>query len=174
MAPPLQAENTVLAAAPTRRSTREGGVAACCTVFAACCPVLQRAVLCCSVLSCVAACCAVLQRAVLCCSVLPCVAACHGAQPLLLPTGAPTGQHARRTASRHATPHARRTTHGAAARVRRQQAWVRTGAQRRGAIFRGAGRMGVEVGTTLFAAVGVVAIIAARGVVGEAAARRGS
>ena len=39
------------------------------------CTVLQRGVLCCSVLDCVAAWCTVLQRGVLCCSVLHCVAA---------------------------------------------------------------------------------------------------
>jgi hypothetical protein len=43
---------------------------------AACCAVLQRVALCCSVLRCVAACYAVLQHVTLCCSMLCCVAAC--------------------------------------------------------------------------------------------------
>ena len=41
---------------------------------AVCCSVLQRVVVCCSVLQCVAVCCSVLQRVVVCCSVLQCIA----------------------------------------------------------------------------------------------------
>ena len=43
---------------------------------AVCCSVLQRVVVCCSVLQCVEVCCSVLQRVVVCYSLLQCVAVC--------------------------------------------------------------------------------------------------